>query len=142
MSGFKAINEKLKDSLGLHYFPVALVSSDGYPKDAINSDKPFNSCIIPLIFSSAKGKTFAFNRNNAGMDCSTFYLSYKDWIFPGIECFLSDGIVFGRGGERFAKTAKQARSFVKAHVPEEINRKVTVFKPLHQLSEHKVNILN
>jgi uncharacterized protein (DUF169 family) len=135
MSDYKAISEKLKDALGLHYFPIAMYFSDEYPQGAINSDKPFNSCIIPLIFSSAKGKTVAFNRNNAGMDCSTFFLGYKDWIFPGIECFLSDGIVFGRGGERFVKTAKQAKAFVKSYVPEEINRKVTVFKPLHQLSE-------
>lgn len=135
MPDYKAISEKLKEALGLHYFPIAMYFSDEYPQDAVNSDKPFNSCIIPLIFSSAKGKTVAFNRNNAGMDCSTFFLGYKDWIFPGIECFLSDGIVFGRGGERFVKTAKQAKSFVKSYIPKEINRKITVFKPLHQLSE-------
>jgi uncharacterized protein (DUF169 family) len=130
MSNFKAISEKIKDSLGLHYFPIGMCFSDTYPQDSINSDKKFNGCIIPLIFSSAKGKTIAFNKNNAGRDCSTFFLGYKDWIFPGIECFLSDGIIFDRGGERFVKTPKQAKAFIKSFVPKEINKKVTVFKPL------------
>jgi hypothetical protein len=137
MSNFEAISKKIKDSLGLHYFPIAMYFSDEYPDDAINSDRKFDGCIVPLIFSSAKGKTVAFNKNNAGRDCSAFFLGYKDWIFPGIECFLSDGIIFGRGGERFVKTPVQAKSFIKSFVPKEINRKVTVFKPLQKFSENE-----
>ena len=130
MSNIKVIGEKLKDSLSLKYYPIGMYFSDEYPKDAINTDKKFNSCIVPLIFLSAKGKTIAFNKNNAGMDCSVFFLGYKDCIFKGVEGFLSDGVLFGRGGERFVKTKKQAKAFIESYKPKSINTKVTVFKPL------------
>jgi hypothetical protein len=132
MPNYKSISEKLKDSLGLQYFPIGMFLSDIYPEDAINANKKFNGCIVPLIFSSVKGKTVVFNKNNAGRDCSSFFLGYKEWIFPGIEFFLSDGVLFGRCGERFVKTARQAKSFIKSFVPKEINRKLTIFKPLHR----------
>jgi uncharacterized protein (DUF169 family) len=134
MANIKVIGETLKDSLGLKYYPIGMYFSDEYPIDAINTDKKFNSCIVPLIFSSAKGKTIAFSKNNAGMDCSVFFLGYKDWIFKGIEGFLSDGIVFGRSGERFIKTKKQAKAFIESFKPKSINTKVTVFKPLKEFA--------
>jgi uncharacterized protein (DUF169 family) len=135
MSNCKVAGEKLKDSLGLHYYPVGMYFSDGYPKDAINTDKKFNGCIVPLLFSSAKGKKVAFDKSNTGRDCAAFFLGYKDWIFKGIEGFLSDGMVFGKGGERFIKTKKQAKAFIESFKPKSINNKVTVFKPLKEFEE-------
>jgi hypothetical protein len=46
MPDFKAISEKIKDALGFHYFPIAMHSSDEYPKDAINSNQKFHGCIF------------------------------------------------------------------------------------------------
>jgi uncharacterized protein (DUF169 family) len=132
MWNFKVIGEKLKDSLGLKCYPVGMYFPDEYPKNAINTDKRYDGCIVPLIFSSAKGKIVAFNKNNAGRDCAAFFLGYKNWIFTGIEGFLSDGVVFGRGGERFVKTKKQAKTFLESFKPKSINNKVTVFKPLKE----------
>ena len=130
MSNFKLIGEKLKDALALKYYPIGVYYSDEYPKDAINNNEKFDGCIVPLIFSSAKGKIVAFNKNNAGRDCAAFFLGYKDWIFKGIEYFLSDGILFGRSGERFVKTSKQAKAYLESFKLKSINNKVTVFKPL------------
>jgi uncharacterized protein (DUF169 family) len=132
MPNFKVIAEKFKDSLGLHYFPVGIYFSDEYPKDAINIEKKFDGCIVPLIFSSANGKTIAFSKNNVGRDCAAFFLGYKDWIFKGVEGFLSDGIIFGKGGERFVKTKKQAKTFLESFKPKIINNRVTIFKPLKE----------
>jgi uncharacterized protein (DUF169 family) len=132
MPNFKVIAEKFKDSLGLHYYPIGIYYSDEYPKEAINTDKKFDGCIVPLIFSSAKGKTIAFYKNNVGSDCAAFFLGYKDWIFKGVEGFLSDGIIFGKSGERFVKTKNQAKTFLESFKPKSINNRVTIFKPLKE----------
>ena len=132
MPNFKVIAEKFKDSLGLQYYPIGIYFSDEYPKDAINTDKKFDGCIVPLIFSSAKGKVIAFSKNNVGRDCAAFFLGYKDWIFKVVEGFLSDGIIFGKGGERFVKTKKQAKTFLESFKPKSINNRVTIFKPLKE----------
>jgi hypothetical protein len=46
MPNIKVIGEKLKDALGLQYYPIGLYYSDEYPKNAINTDKKFNGCIV------------------------------------------------------------------------------------------------
>lgn len=124
------IGLKIKDSLGLEFYPVGMYYSVTKPDNSIGFKSKGNGCIMPLIFSAAKGKTVAFNAETTGWDCSAFYLGYKDWIFEGIECFLSDGTVFGRSGERFVKTSKQAKEFVKSLVPAPLQNRYTVFKPL------------
>jgi uncharacterized protein (DUF169 family) len=126
----KNIGTDLKTKLGLDYLPVGIFYSSTKPEDAIGFKSKGNGCIMPLIFSAAKGKTVAFNKDTTGWECSAFYLGYKDWIFDGIECFLSDGTVFGRSGERFVKSSQQAKEFVKSLVPENINTGFTIFKPL------------
>ena len=130
MYDYKVIGRKIKESLGLRYYPVGMYFSEEFPKDVINTEKQYNGCIVPLIFSSAKGKGVAFNKNNTGRDCAAFFMGYKDWIFKGVENFLSDGMVFGRAGERFIKTGKQAKEYLKSFIPRKINTKTTVFKPL------------
>jgi hypothetical protein len=137
MSNCKVVGEKLKESFGLKFFPIGMYYSDQRPENATGFKSKGNGCIVPLIFTSAKSKTVAIDKNTTGFECSAFFLGYKDWIFPGIECFLSDGIVFGRGGERFIKTAKQAKAFLKSYVPNEINSKVTIFKPLQEFKENE-----
>jgi hypothetical protein len=47
MPDFKLIAEKFKDSLGLQYYPIGIYFSDEYPKDASNTDKKFDGCIVP-----------------------------------------------------------------------------------------------
>ena len=134
----KQIGDKFKEKLGLDYFPVGMFFTETRPENAIGFKKKGNGCIAPLIFSSSKGKTVAIDKDTTGWDCSAFYLGYKDWIFNGIECFLSDGSVFGREGERFVKTKQQAKEYVKSFKPEEINKKVTVFKPLADFEEDEI----
>ena len=131
----KKAGEGFKEKLGLGYQPVGMFYSDVRPQNAIGFKTKGNGCILPLIFKSAQGKTVSIDEETTGWNCSAFYLGYQDWIFDGIECFLSDGVVNGREGERFIKTAKQAKSFVEYYKPEQLNQKVTVFKPLSDFEE-------
>jgi uncharacterized protein YceK len=131
----KDIGLKFKKDLGLKYFPIGMMFSDIVPEDSKRFVKKGAGCIVPLIFSSAKGQTVAIDKDSTGWDCSAFYLGYKNWIFEGIECFLTDGFIFGRSGERFIKTKKQAKDFVESFRPKEINNKVTVFKPLEDFKD-------
>ena len=105
----RLIGIKLKNDLGLKYLPIGIMFSDTMPENANKFKKKGSGCIIPLIFSSAKGQIVGINKDSTGWDCSAFYLGYRKWIFNGIECFLSNGSVFGRKGERFVKTASQAK---------------------------------
>lgn len=131
----KELGIKLKEDLGLRYFPIGVLYSDSMPENAKKFIKKGNGCVIPLIFSSAKGNTAAMDINTTGFPCSAFYLGYQEWIFPGIECFLSDGVGSPMGGERFIRTPNQAKAYVKYFVPKEICNKVTVFKPLEQFND-------
>jgi uncharacterized protein (DUF169 family) len=124
------IGFKIKEKLGLEYSPVGMFFSDRRPEHAIGFKSKGNGCTVSLILASAKGKTVAFDKDTTGWDCSAFYLGYKSWIFSGIECFLSNGTIFGNEGERFIKTKSQAKAFVKSFKPNNINKRVTIFKPL------------
>jgi hypothetical protein len=131
------VGTKLKSDLGLKYFPIGVMFSESTPEKARKFAKKGNGCIVPLIFTSAKGQIVAIDKESTGWDCSAFYLGYKDWIFPGIECFLTDGIVFNRNGERFIKSKKMAKDFVSSFVPKEKNDKVTIFKPLEKFMDNE-----
>jgi len=129
----KELAVSLKEKLGLGNLPVGMFFSESKPENAISFKSKWNGCILPLIFKSAQGKTVAIDQDTTGWNCSAFYLGYQNWIFEGIECFLSDGVVNGREGERFIKTSQQAKSFVEFYRPESLTTKVTVFKPLSDL---------
>ena len=131
----KELAESLKEKLGFGNLPIGMFFSESKPENAISFKSKGNGCILPLIFKSSQGKTVAIDRDTTGWNCSAFYLGYQDWIFDGIECFLSDGVVDGREGERFIKTSKQAKSFVEFYQPKTLNTKVTVFKPLSEFEQ-------
>jgi len=97
----KELAESLKEKLALGNLPVGMLFSETKPENAISFKTKGNGCILPLIFKSAQGKTVAIDQDKTGWNCSAFYLGYQDWIFDGIECFVSDGVVNGREGERF-----------------------------------------
>lgn len=133
----KELAVSLKEKLGLGNLPIGMFFSETKPENAISFKSKGNGCILPLIYKGAQGKTISIDRDTTGWNCSAFYLGYQDWIFDGIECFLSDGVVNGREGERFIKTSKQAKSFVEYYKPETLNTKVTVFKPLLEFEAHE-----
>lgn len=136
----KEIAVKITEKLGLNYLPIGVYFSDERTENAVGFKSKGNGCIIPLIFSSAKGKTVAIDQDTTGWNCSAFYLGYQEWIFEGIECFLSDGVVNGRQGERFIKTKGQAKSFVTKYQPSEINDKITIFKPLAEFENDEMPV--
>lgn len=133
----KELAVSLKEKLGLGNLPIGMFFSETKHENAISFKTKGNGCIMPLIYKSAQGKTIAIDKDTTGWNCSAFYLGYQDWIFDGIECFLSDGVVNGREGERFIKTSKQAKSFVEFYQPNTLNTKVTVFKPLSEFEKHE-----
>ena len=89
----KEIGLKLKIDLGLEYFPIGIMRTDDMPENAKRFANKGNGCIVPLIFSSAKGHVVAIDKDTTGWACSAFYLGYQKWIFEGIECFLSSATI-------------------------------------------------
>jgi hypothetical protein len=121
-----------KEVLGMQYYPIGLYFSEQKPENAIGFKEPGSGCIMPLIFSSAKGKIAAFDENSIGWACSAFYLGYKDWIFPGIENFLSNGPMPGRESERFVKTPEIAKQYIESMKFKEKSKGFAIFKPLEK----------
>jgi len=121
----------------MQLFPVGVYFSDSFPEGALHFRKKGSGCITPLIFKSAKGKTVAIDDNTTGWPCSSFYLGYSEWIFPGIEKFLSNEEVYGREPERFFKDPETAKKFIESFVPAKKRKDVVVFKPLEQFSENE-----
>ncbi|MEL7588041.1 MAG: DUF169 domain-containing protein [Prolixibacteraceae bacterium] len=126
----------LVSKLQLKYQPVGMMFADSIPEEAVYLKKSGTACIAPLIFSAAKGKTVAIDKNSTGYGCSAFYLGYADWIFDGIEYFLSNGPVpTDRECERFIKTPALAKEFVESYIPKQQTSKTYIFKPLLSFKE-------
>jgi len=135
MKKISEIGKVLKQKLAMEYSPVGFYFTDKKPDRALGFQKPGEGCIMPLILAGAKGKTVAFDKNSPGRDCSAFHLGYKDWIFTGIEYFLSHGVLGGRNCERFVKTPKLAKRYVESIRFQEKTKGAVVFKPLEKFSD-------
>ena len=124
------IHRLFKEKLGLQYLPVGIYFETSRPEEAVTFKHKGSGCIAGHIFQAAKGKTIAIDNETTGYPCSSFYLGYQKWIFPGIENFLSNGPFPERECERFIETPEIAKKFVESYVPETIVNDVYVFRPL------------
>lgn len=132
------IGKEFKEKLALQYSAIGLYHDNDKPQDALELKKPGQGCVMPFIFQSAKGKTFAFSENTMGFPCSAFYFGYKDWIFPGIEYFLSSGPFTGRECERFVKTPELTKQYLEGIRMEKKTEGYTIIKPLENFTENEV----
>lgn len=127
----------LRDRLGMKYEPVGFMFANRKPEDALGFKKSGGGCIAPLIFNAAKGKTVAFDSSSTGYPCSAFYLGYAEWIFPGIEYFLSKGPLPGRECEFFVRTPEQAKEYVQSLKSIKLRENAIVFKPVNKFAENE-----
>jgi uncharacterized protein (DUF169 family) len=130
MKNISEIAALYKERLGLKYDPVGIYFEEKIPEGALSFKEKGNGCIAPLIFKAGTGKTVAVDFNTTGFPCSAFYLGYKEWIFPGIENFLSSGPFPGRECERLIESPEKAKEYIKTFIPVNLNEKVLVFKPI------------
>jgi uncharacterized protein (DUF169 family) len=133
MLNLHEISGTLKEKLALKYNPVGMYYSDINPADSVSFNQKGKGCIMPLLFSAAKGKVVSVDKNTTGWPCSAYYLGYSDWIYEGIEYYLSDGLT-NRECEKFTASPELAKKAVES-VKININREqYTIFKPLEQFS--------
>ncbi len=125
------IGKKFKEVLATELFPIGFHFTDKKPANTIGFKKSGAGCMMPLVYSAARGKTVAFDENSVGWSCSPFYLGYTEWIRKGIEYYLSHGPI-GSNCERFVKTPKLAKEHVESMRLPERSKGVAVFKPLEQ----------
>ncbi len=137
MRTIKENTELLKEKLHLEYMPVGFFLTNKVPDDAISFKKQGSGCVAPLIFSAAKGKIVAIGRDSTGYPCSSFYLGYSEWIFPGIENFLSHGPFPGRDCEQFIKTPDIAREYIQSFKVDTEVKDTYLFKPLDRFNDQE-----
>ncbi|MCP4155189.1 MAG: DUF169 domain-containing protein [bacterium] len=129
------VGDAFKKELAMKYSPVGFYYAGEKPDGALGFKKSGSGCIMPLILASAKGKTVAFDEESMGWACSAFHLGYKDWIFKGVEYFLSHSFLPVGSCERFVKTPALAKKYVESlRFPEKSNG-AAVFKPLENFDK-------
>jgi hypothetical protein len=138
MTQLSKIGKVFKDKLAMKYAPIGFYYTDKKPDDTIGFKKNGGGCIMPLIFASAKGRIVAFDENSMGWNCSAFYLGYRDWIFNGIENFLSNVDIPGRECERFVKTPEQAKKYVESFRFKVKSKGAAIFKPLEKFDKNEI----
>jgi uncharacterized protein (DUF169 family) len=137
MDRFKEQTQSFISQLGFQYLPVGMHIEAERPDGTVFFKKSGQGCIASLIFSASKGKTVSIGKSSTGYPCSAFYLGYNEWIFDGIEYFLSHSpLPIGRECERFVKTPSQAKEFVESYVPNKFTEGTYVFRPVNEYSDH------
>lgn len=141
MTSIADIGEDFKRTLGSNLHPIGFGYRAERPAGAMSLKTKGNGCVMPLILSAARGKTVAIDEETTGWPCSAYYLGYTNWIFPGIECYLSDGLPT-RECERFIATPHQARMYVERLRAQPHERGVAVFEPLALTAdEHRPEVV-
>jgi uncharacterized protein (DUF169 family) len=132
---YKNISNQFTERFQFEYNPVGLYFSTSLPEKHISVGKNGNGCIAPLILQSAKGKTVVFYNDHFGWPCSAYYLGYTDWIFPGIENYLSVVDIPNRGCEKFIKTPDLAREYIQSLNLEPKSEGFAIYKPLAEFTK-------
>ncbi len=131
MNEIAHIGLDFKRALCTDLYPVGFGFRSHKPDGAVSFKSKGHGCMMPLVFSAARGKTVAFDEATTGWPCSAFYLGYADWIFPGIEYYLSDGPI-GRDCERFVASPELAKTYLESVRIEPRSSGVAVFEPLEK----------
>lgn len=130
-------SQELRKKLGMELSPVGVFLYEEIPGYAVPLKKKTRGCIAALMYMSAKGKIFVFDEETTGRSCASFYLGYQDWIFPGIEKFLSNECVNDREPERFLKNPEIAKKMIEHLVPEKKRTGTIICKPLELCLENE-----
>ncbi len=134
MTNISNTAKKIREKIGMEYYPIGLYYSKKRPDDSIFFKKKGNGCIMPLIFSAAQGKTVAVDPDSTGWNCSAFYFGYAEWIFEGIEYYLSDGLKT-RECEKFVKDPVEVKKYLESLRFVTPASDVTILKPLENFTE-------
>jgi len=120
------------------YKPCGVYFSDTKPENALEIKKKGNGCIVPLILKASTGVAFVVSEDSTGWPCSAFYLGFQDYIFEGIEYFLSNKDDFWRPCEKFIQSPVLAKSLISNINPVKPDKKYVVIKPLEDFSDNEM----
>ena len=101
---YRALEDLLREMLGLDESPIGFNYTDLEPKDAKTATKKSRVCIYPFLNRARKGEAVYFSREWKACRGGAFYLGFKKSLMKGIGHFLSQGIPGRIEGERFKKT--------------------------------------
>ncbi|MBN1571592.1 MAG: DUF169 domain-containing protein [Deltaproteobacteria bacterium] len=134
---YRALEDLLREMLGLNESPVGFQYTDLEPKGARTAIKKSRVCIYPFLNMARKGETVYFSREWKACRGGAFYLGFKKSLMKGIGHFLSHGIPGRIEGERFKKTPElgEALSDEIEFVP--ATGQYIVFRPLKDFTEEE-----
>lgn len=123
----KAFTEAIKFD---KYKPCGIYFSNERPENALEIKKKGNGCVVPFILKASTGVTYVVGEESTGWPCSAFYLGFQDFIFEGIEYFLSNKDDFWRPCEKFIQNPALAKSMIDHINPVKPDKKYMIIKPL------------
>jgi len=133
------MKSNIAKAIKLRNSPIAIMFTNEQPKEAMMFGQGKRGCVIPMFTAAAGGKIVAFNRKTTGCNGAVTGLCFGNaWDkFPGgIEYFLSTGR--GKGfpeGERYIKTPKLAKKWIKSLPCIDIPYEFVIMKPLEKVDE-------
>ena len=132
MKRYYNIANRFQSAFGLNFSIVGHNYINSKPDNSVAFKEGNGGCITSLIFSAAKGKTVAVDKDTAGWNCAAYYMGYRDSIFPGIEFFLSCGPkeLVGRDPEKFCPNPEIGKQWVDSFKPKILEERIGIFKPL------------
>lgn len=136
MASIAQMGVDFKTRLALPYYPLGFYYASEKPDGAVGFKKP-GGCIAGMILTAAKGKTVALEPATLGWPCSQFYLGFSDWIFEGIEYFLTCGPFVGREPERFSDDPEAVKRYVASLRYPKLAEGAAIFKPLEQFKDNE-----
>jgi uncharacterized protein (DUF169 family) len=132
---YGALEDLLREMLGIDESPVGFHYTDLEPVGAKTATKKSRVCIYPFLNRVRRGEAVYFSREWKACRGGAFYLGFKKSLMKGIGHFLSHGIPGRIEGERFKKTPElgEAVSDEIEFVP--ATGEYIVFRPLRDFTE-------
>jgi hypothetical protein len=114
--------------------PVVFYYTDDIAQADINDSKTGAQCLICNLNRVRDGHSFVYSSRTPGCSGGKRFTGFSQRLNPGIEHFLSCGIPGIMNGERYKKSSKLVKDFLKNLPPFKAPARYLVFKRWDKLS--------
>lgn len=137
------MNSEIALRLKLKYSPVAILSTNEKPQNALEFKEGRWACVASMLTAAAKGHRAVFSRTTFGCEGGGIGLGLSDEYSEGVEYFLSTGkegvssVAGIKEPEAFKKTPELAKNWMDAIPSINVSEQYVVFSPLSEVDTDK-----
>jgi hypothetical protein len=117
--------------------PIAYFYTDEISAKEMESTEKEHRCLICNVHHVQSGKPFIYSSQSSGCPGGKRYTGFSQELRPDFEYFLSCGIPGKMEGERYKKSPRLVKAFLKESIPFKAPGKFLIFKRWDTLSENE-----